>query len=163
MHYDLYAQTMDKQLRRDLKNIISTCFVSCCRDGIKTRISPSKRKNRSITYLFKSEGAYLTDLEAESPCHEKCVCLKDTRYLRVILHQSQDHPFPAARILQDHRSAGKQRARRIKGMFIMFLANQADEGGQGGKHSCEFMNIFKQNRYFLNFTNEKKSIEMGIP
>ena len=160
MHYDLYAQTMDKQLRRDLKNIISTCFVSCCRDGIKTRISPSKRKKRSITYLFKSEGAYLTDLEAESPCHEKCVCLKDTRYLRVILHQSQDHPFPAARILQDHRSAGKQRARRIKGMFIMFLANQADEGG---RHSCEFMNIFKQNRYFLNFTNEKKSIEMGIP
>lgn len=42
----------------------------------------------------------------------------------------------------------------------MFLANQADGGG---KHSCEFMNILKQNRYFLNFTNEKKSIEMGIP
>lgn len=119
-----------------------------------------KEKNRSIPYLFKSEGAYLTDLDAESPCHEKCVCLKDTRYLRVILHQSQDHPFPAARILQDHCSAGKQRARRIKGMFIMFLANQADGGG---KHSCEFMNILKQNRYFLNFTNEKKSIEMGIP
>ena len=44
MLYDLYAQTMDKQLRRDLKNIIITCFVSCCRDGIKTRISPNKRK-----------------------------------------------------------------------------------------------------------------------
>lgn len=97
-----------------------------------------REKKRSIPYLFKSEGAYLTDLETESPRREKCVCLKDTRYLRVILHQSQDHPFPAARILQDHRSAGKQRARRIKGMFIMFLANQAD-GGE--KHSCEFMNI----------------------